>query len=236
MGMTQVNTRLGWVAVPLPTHRCGMLWEGRKGKGKGCPHSRRAATCLPSCASLASLASLHMACLCVRCAPCPALQAIPLLTSVAGILMFFLFLYSVMAVQLFSDTYYHACMSNESGLPYYGADDPDMFGCGGQGRCPTNYTCQVRCGAGWHARACSVRPAEAGARVMCHESCMAWRCRAIAALCSSAAPDMHDAHLWVTDVCGACCWAHRRVQPGSLPCMATGGVTHDQKPCMQNPE
>ncbi|KAG2432797.1 hypothetical protein HXX76_008531 [Chlamydomonas incerta] len=70
------------------------------------------------------------------------LEAIPLLASVGGLLIFFVFLYAVAAVQLFPKTYHNTCLDAE-GVPLNMGEDPDMFGCGGRGQCPANYTCTL---------------------------------------------------------------------------------------------
>eukprot|EP00198_Chlamydomonas_reinhardtii_P001158 XP_001690493.1 voltage-gated Ca2+ channel, alpha subunit [Chlamydomonas reinhardtii] len=70
------------------------------------------------------------------------LEAIPLLASVGGLLIFFVFMYAVAAVQLFPKTYHNTCLDPE-GVPLNMGEDPDMFGCGGRGHCPANYTCML---------------------------------------------------------------------------------------------
>ncbi|GLI63280.1 hypothetical protein VaNZ11_006186 [Volvox africanus] len=70
------------------------------------------------------------------------LEAIPLLASVGGLLFFFIFIYAVAAVQLFPKTYHWVCLDPYD-VPLNIGDDPDMFGCGGSGRCPANYTCKL---------------------------------------------------------------------------------------------
>ncbi|GIL57898.1 hypothetical protein Vafri_13128 [Volvox africanus] len=70
------------------------------------------------------------------------LEAIPLLASVGGLLFFFIFIYAVAAVQLFPKTYHFVCL-DPFGVPLHTGDDPDMFGCGGSGHCPANYTCKL---------------------------------------------------------------------------------------------
>ncbi|KAG2448926.1 hypothetical protein HYH02_006274 [Chlamydomonas schloesseri] len=70
------------------------------------------------------------------------LEAIPLLASVGGLLIFFVFLYAVAAVQLFPKTFHNTCL-NPEGVPLNMGEDPDMFGCSGRGQCPANYTCTL---------------------------------------------------------------------------------------------
>ena len=73
------------------------------------------------------------------------LQALPLLSSVALLLLIFVFLFGVAGIQLFQDAAHQTCVNNVDGS--YPDPEPtensDEWGCGHR-RCPSNYTCTVR--------------------------------------------------------------------------------------------
>ena len=80
------------------------------------------------------------------------LQALPLLSSVALLLLIFVFLFGVAGIQLFQDAAHQTCVNNVDGS--YPDPEPtensDEWGCGHR-RCPSNYTCTVRlCSAHLH--------------------------------------------------------------------------------------
>jgi hypothetical protein len=72
------------------------------------------------------------------------MQALPLLSSVIALVGFFLFLFSLIAVQTLMLSYHYACMDPFGNLEgdNVSPDHPDEFGCGWR-TCPSNYTCEV---------------------------------------------------------------------------------------------
>ena len=81
------------------------------------------------------------------------MQAVPLLVSVVSLLMFFMFLFGIAGVMLFSGAAHYECISIIDGStdPAPSNNYPDEWGCGGARRCPANYTCQAS-SAGIHAQ------------------------------------------------------------------------------------
>ena len=72
------------------------------------------------------------------------MQALPLLVSVVGLLIFFLFLFAIAGIQMFMEVYHRACVDSGTGQVEIGkGNSADEFGCGGMRRCPDGYTCQV---------------------------------------------------------------------------------------------
>ena len=73
------------------------------------------------------------------------MQAVPLLVSVVSLLMFFLFLFGIAGIMLFSSAAHYECISVIDGStdPALSNNYPDEWGCGGARTCPTNYTCQA---------------------------------------------------------------------------------------------
>lgn len=72
----------------------------------------------------------------------------PLLVSVVGMLFFFLFLFAIAAVQVYSDVYHKACFHNETGeLEKALGNSLDEMGCDGMRSCPNGFSClEVRRG------------------------------------------------------------------------------------------
>lgn len=73
------------------------------------------------------------------------LEAVPLLVSVGTLLVFFLFLFGVIGVQLFQNVYHKACFNDATGL-IWETENPDEFGCG-PARCPPGYSCKATTGS-----------------------------------------------------------------------------------------
>ena len=73
------------------------------------------------------------------------MQAVPLLVSVVSLLMFFMFLFGIAGVMLFSGAAHFECISIIDGSrdPTPSNNYPDEWGCGGARKCPANYTCQA---------------------------------------------------------------------------------------------
>lgn len=70
------------------------------------------------------------------------MQAVPLLASITGILISTIFVSGLIGMQLFSETYHHACVDDVSGeREAAGTEDMGQWGCGGARNCPENYTC-----------------------------------------------------------------------------------------------
>jgi hypothetical protein len=69
------------------------------------------------------------------------LQALPLLVSVVGMLIFFLFLFAVAGVSIYKNVYHYGCHHPTEGWET-NTQSPDGFGCGRR-QCPANYTCLV---------------------------------------------------------------------------------------------
>lgn len=72
------------------------------------------------------------------------MQAVPLLVSVVSLLLFFMFLFGIAGIMLFSGAGHYECISLIDGSTEpTPSNNPDEWGCGGARRCPANYTCQV---------------------------------------------------------------------------------------------
>ena len=71
------------------------------------------------------------------------LQAVPLLASTIGMLLGFIFISGLTAVQLYSDAFHFACISDVTGElePWESDDQGFTWGCGGSRSCPANLTC-----------------------------------------------------------------------------------------------
>jgi Ion transport protein len=68
-------------------------------------------------------------------------QAVPLLASVSGLMLFFLFLFGVVGTQLFAQAYHQACVNVSTGETEIHHIRQGQWGCGGSRTCPANYTC-----------------------------------------------------------------------------------------------
>lgn len=71
------------------------------------------------------------------------LQAVPLLASVAAVLLFLILLFSIAGTSLFPNVYHEACIHDATGELEQAPDQMDAHGCGGWRECPSNYTCTV---------------------------------------------------------------------------------------------
>ena len=70
------------------------------------------------------------------------MQALPLLASITGILIGCIFVAGLIGMQIFSEPYHHACVSDASGeREAAGTDSMGQWGCGGARNCPHGYTC-----------------------------------------------------------------------------------------------
>lgn len=79
------------------------------------------------------------------------MQAVPLLSAAFFLVMAFLLLYAVAAVQMYTDVFHAACYDEATDKLENFGSDPDMFGCSTPTKegwwwreCPANYTCLVR--------------------------------------------------------------------------------------------
>jgi hypothetical protein len=71
------------------------------------------------------------------------MQAVPLLASITFILIASIFVFSLIGMQLFSQTYHHACLDDMNGeQEAVGLREMGQWGCGVR-KCPQNYTCTI---------------------------------------------------------------------------------------------
>lgn len=72
-----------------------------------------------------------------------AVQALPLISSIIGLLLGFIFITGLTGMQLYSNAYHFACANNMTGaLKTSGSEEQAVLvGCGGSRVCPANYTC-----------------------------------------------------------------------------------------------
>ena len=75
------------------------------------------------------------------------LEAVPLLVSVVGMLVFFLFIFAVTGTELFAGDYHRVCVDDATGRPEASATYDGEFGCGAR-RCPAGFACARVEGAG----------------------------------------------------------------------------------------
>lgn len=70
-----------------------------------------------------------------------ALQAVPLLASITGLLLGFIFITGLTGMQLYSDAYHYSCISDATGNLEHSEVPGMSWGCGGNRACPENFTC-----------------------------------------------------------------------------------------------
>ena len=68
----------------------------------------------------------------------------PLLASTIGLLLGFIFITGLTGVQLYSDAFHFACVSDITGEmePWQPDDQGFTWGCGGSRSCPASFTCK----------------------------------------------------------------------------------------------